>query len=216
MGKLFWKIQAKDDKLWVKDKIKETDAWAAVLQTGRYKTTVVYKELHGYRGHVPLKHMLYQNYAKPRARFIIWLSLLGQLNTKDRLLKHGNVINAGCIFCREEETLHRLLLECHITKQIWRRVLQNIGYDRNPVGWTQERLWLIGETRRKGWHMDMVKIAIAESVYGIWRHCNDVIFNHAHVDPQIWKIITHDIFIRSSFHKSIRNYVNIETMSISP
>lgn len=95
------------------------------------------------------------------------------------------MIDAGCVFCRKEETLNHLVFECQLTNQIWSKVLQNIGYNRNPEGWNQKSLWLIAETKRKGWHRDMLKIAIAESVYGIWRHRNDVILNNAPVDPLI-------------------------------
>lgn len=126
------------------------------------------------------------------------------------------MIDASCVFCSKEETLHHLLFDCHITNQIWSKVLHHIGYNRKPEGWDQKRLWLIAETMKKGWHRDMLKIAIAESVYGIWRYRNDVIFKNAYVDPQIWKMIIQDIIVRSSLHKSNRNHVNIESMSISP
>ncbi|XP_058741051.1 uncharacterized protein LOC131613393 [Vicia villosa] len=198
-----------------RDKIKGINAWATVLKNGKYRTADVYKELRRNKGQVPWKHLMYQNYAKPRARFILWLSLLDRLNTKDMLLKRGSIIDVGCIFCKEMETVHHLFFECQVTNQIWRIVLQHIRYDKSPMGWTQERAWLNIKTKRKGWHGDLLKIAIAESVYGIWRHRNDVIFNQSQVDPHIWKTIVHDVLIRDSFHKSIRNHVNVETMSIS-
>lgn len=189
-------------------------AWADVIQPERYKTTAMYQELRGDRGHVDWYHLFVKNYAKLLARFTLWLSMLGRLVTKDRLLRFGTMVEASCVFCREDETLHHRMFECQWTRKIWQQILLSIGYDRSPLGWNQERHWLIGEVRRKDWRRDMLKIAPAECVYGIWRHHNDVIFNNTHVDAHIWKNITYDIFVRSSIHKIVRNHTNIDTLSI--
>lgn len=116
MGKLFWNILAKDDKLWIKwittyymkqhnvlewqhkncswilanifkcrDKIKKTKAWEDFIQTGRYRTTSIYKGLRRDRGQVEWKHPFHHNHAKPQAKFIMWISMLGRLTTKDML-----------------------------------------------------------------------------------------------------------------------------------
>ncbi|XP_058764072.1 uncharacterized protein LOC131637497 [Vicia villosa] len=160
-----------------RDRIKGTNTWGSALTNGKYNTVEIYNDLRGNREHVTWKYVLHRNFAKPLAKFILWLSLLDRLSIKDRLLKHGSNVDAGCIFCRDMETLHHLFFECQTTNLIWRSVLHHIGYNRNPRGWSQEKIWLNSETRKKGWHRDLLKIAIAECVYGIWRHRNGVIFS---------------------------------------
>ncbi|XP_058776403.1 uncharacterized protein LOC131650721 [Vicia villosa] len=247
MGKLFWNIQAKADKLWVKwvntyylkhadaldwqhkncswilanvfkcrDKIKMTAAWSTCMLTGSYKTASFYDEIRGDRGQVDWNFLLCKNFAKPRARFVLWLSLLGRLSTKDRLRKHGSDIDDKCVFCNKEETLNHLFFECSDTRQTWSKVLCFIGYHRIPLGWNQEMTWAIAETKRKGWRRDLLKIALTECVYGVWRQRNDMVFNHTPSDLHLWKLIVQDICIRSTLHKRIRHHVNLETMSISP
>lgn len=43
--------------------------------------------------------------------------------------------------------------------------------------WTNEKTWLIQEIKKKGWRRLILKIAMTETIYEIWKAMNDMIFS---------------------------------------
>lgn len=52
---------------------------------GQYKTTNMYEDLRGEKQQVDWKKIFFDSYAKPCAIFTLSLTLMGRLNTKDRI-----------------------------------------------------------------------------------------------------------------------------------
>lgn len=164
MGKLFWNIQAKADKLWVKwistYYLKKTSAmdwqsrncsWLiANIFKCKYNTAATYRDIRGDRGHVEWWPVFNRNLAKPRAKFTLWLGMLDRLATKDKLVKFGIVLDPKCAFCNDDETLQHVLFDCKWTGTVWQQVMQQIGYRRQALGWQQEKSWIAAECKRKG------------------------------------------------------------------
>lgn len=44
---------------------------------------------------------------------------------------------------------------------------RDFGLVRNPTSWSNEKHWIIQETKRKSWKK-MLKSVVAETIYGIW------------------------------------------------
>lgn len=137
----------------------------------------MYKELWGEHADVPWKRIFFQNHASPRAKFILWLTLMGRMPTKDRLVKFGFIQDKTCYFCPQDETLKHLLFECSYTKRIWDK--------RSISSWDNEKLWLIHETTKKGWRREIFRISLAKTIHKIWLTRNDVVFNH---NPLVWTL----------------------------
>lgn len=99
-----------------------------------------------------------------------------------------------CEMCKTEvETIDHLLFACSSTKGTWKDVINMLGIDNQPQQWNTEKDWIRTHTRRKGSKAGILKIAIAETIYGIWRYRNVVIFeaniNNTHIARDIIDIV---------------------------
>src|SRR3954468_18069325 len=79
------------------------------------------------------RHLMFGNYARPRAVFILWLVCNGRLATKVRLKKFGLIQDDRCIFCLEKETLSHLFFCCPSLKAVWVKILRWIQVVHNPL-----------------------------------------------------------------------------------
>lgn len=110
-----------------------TVAWADMLRTGKYKTSLIYKELRGDKPPVASKKVFYSNVVRPRAVFILWLLFMGRLSTKDRLTKFGITTDGLCCFCGAMESADHLFFHCSITAPLWSAILTWTGITHTPV-----------------------------------------------------------------------------------
>jgi hypothetical protein len=156
--------------------VMQTRYWDEAIQRGKYKTSTMYKDLRGEKEQVEWKRVFFNNHARPRATFILWLTLMACLPTKDRLARIGVVTDGVCSFCNHAESLEHIFFECNTTQLIWREILSWVGFIRSPSKWSGEKTWLIQETKKKGWRRQILKIAAAETIYAIWRARNVMIF----------------------------------------
>ncbi|XP_058763720.1 uncharacterized protein LOC131637150 [Vicia villosa] len=159
--------------------------------------------------------MFYSNVARPRAKFQLWLLFMGRLATKDRLTRFGVKLEKSCTFCLEDESIDHLFFSCRKTNTIWQTILQWIGYSRTPRQWSEEKRWLIQESNRKGWKRQLLKVALAETIYFLWKARNDHIFNQIDIGSELTSSIKTSIVTRSSLSKHLRGHVNVGNMSIS-
>ena len=73
---------------------------------------------------------VWKNIAPPKVEFMLWLTLLGKLNTRDLLVKKGILSPQAnlCTFCSEQpESIDHLLLHCQVSWQVWCSVAQGLG-----------------------------------------------------------------------------------------
>ena len=67
--------------------------------------------------------------APPKVEFMLWLALLGKLNTREMLVKKGLLEQQAnlCSFCSEQPvTIDDLLLHCSLSWQVWCNVAQGL------------------------------------------------------------------------------------------
>uniref|UniRef100_A0A7C8ZT10 Reverse transcriptase zinc-binding domain-containing protein n=1 Tax=Opuntia streptacantha TaxID=393608 RepID=A0A7C8ZT10_OPUST len=65
---------------------------------------------------------VWKNIAPPKVEFMLWLALLGKLNTRDLLVKNGVLPSHEnmCSFCSQQsEDFNHLLLKCQYSWSIW-------------------------------------------------------------------------------------------------
>ncbi|XP_058734158.1 uncharacterized protein LOC131605877 [Vicia villosa] len=127
----------------------------------------MYTELRGDRAVMNWRKMFYQNYARPRARFILWLTVLGRIPTKDRLARIGIHTDGKCIACDQPETVLHLFFDCNFTQQIWSKLLTWLGYPIQRRNWSNEWHWIIEEAAKKGWKRCLLKMVVAETIYHV-------------------------------------------------
>ncbi|XP_058759873.1 uncharacterized protein LOC131633173 [Vicia villosa] len=117
-----------------------------------------------------------QNPARPCAIVILWLLCHRRLATKSRLCKLGFINISTCSYCGLIETDSHIFFECSEYREIWIAILQWLQIDHSPKQWDDEISWLVNRTKGQGWRAKLLKLAIAEGVYGIWLHRNRLIF----------------------------------------
>ncbi|KHN21002.1 hypothetical protein glysoja_009310, partial [Glycine soja] len=146
--------------------------WDSMLEKNRFGMKEVYKSLCTNTSKVRWRNLFRGNTARPRALMTLWLACHGRLATKNRLKKFGMIEDSKCCFCPAEESINHLFYGCPELKIIWTKVLDWVQIKRVPREWNDELEWLISSTKGKGKRHAILKLAAAETLYGIWRYRN--------------------------------------------
>ncbi|XP_058771367.1 uncharacterized protein LOC131644788 [Vicia villosa] len=207
MMKLLWNIHKKKDNLWVKwiscyylkghdimqveEKVQYLWIFKAILRhrdgavglqnwnsMEHFKTRIVYKHMRSIEEQVPWYRLFCGKNERPRALITLWKACHGKLATRSRLYHFGIVGFQTCCFCVQEETQDHLLFDCSETREIWKHVLLWIGFSHEPRIWTEELLWLNQICKGKSTRASMLKMAVVESVYGVWNYRNSISFGN--------------------------------------
>ncbi|XP_058752915.1 uncharacterized protein LOC131626112 [Vicia villosa] len=174
----------------------------------------MYKVISGDSVKVPRKCLFFQNRASPRANFILWLTSLGRLSTKDRLVRFGLIQDTKCCFCQQMETMQHLFFACDYSSKIWEEMLQWNGYKRTATTWDKEKLWLIKEIAKKGWRREILRIILAETIYHIWYERNEVLFKHTRPSMNISRRIKDRVMNRSLLYRKLIPHVSVRNDSL--
>ena len=73
---------------------------------------------------------VWKNIAPPKVEFMVWLALLGKLNTKELLVRKGIIPPDDnlCSFCSSHiETSDHLLVCCPISWHVWSIIAEGLG-----------------------------------------------------------------------------------------
>ena len=66
----------------------------------------------------------------PKYSFICWLSVFGKLQTRDRLARFMEIVDANCAICsKQEESLQHMFFSCERTKKWKKEILQWLGWN---------------------------------------------------------------------------------------
>ncbi|XP_045822136.1 uncharacterized protein LOC123915020 [Trifolium pratense] len=147
------------------------------------------------------------NVARPRALVTLWLACHERLATRDRLHKYGAMDTTHYCFCNTEETQQHLMFNCNVTKDIWRKVLEWIQVDHNPLGWRQEMDWITQQTKGKGGRAKILKLAFTESVYEVCRYKNATSFGNAILNQHTHDKIIDNIVYRGWTNRKLRTHI---------
>lgn len=152
--------------------------WNKMLQCMKFVMKEIYIPLIDGNIRVPLRFMLKNNIARPRALLAFRLVCHGKFATKERLKWFGLIQEGIWSLCEEvEEMINHLFFDCRIRKNIWTAILTWMEVDHVPKEWSLEKNWAIEYTRKKGWKANILKRALAETINGIWLHRTNIIFS---------------------------------------
>ncbi|XP_058742181.1 uncharacterized protein LOC131614640 [Vicia villosa] len=185
-------LQIKDSFSWIlkgilklKDQVKDMGHWKDMLQKKKFNMKVFYWQFLEQTNNVDWRGMLIGNSARPQAKIVLWLACHGRLATKDWLVKFGMIQEAKCEFCDANETLQHLFFECRGTKFIWQDILQWLHIDHQVNGWMQEHKWAIKICKSNNWRRNFLKVALAETIYVVWKLRNNRVYRKDSVDSDI-------------------------------
>src|SRR4051812_7319374 len=91
---------------------------------------------------------------------------------------------------------------------IWKQVLKWLNVDHQPKSWHEEILWALQyvSCSRKGWRASLMKIALAEVIYGIWHRRNMVVFGHNTQINTVQNIIDNIVY-RGWLYRRTRSHI---------
>ncbi|XP_050918428.1 uncharacterized protein LOC127135839 [Lathyrus oleraceus] len=185
-----------------------------VEQHKRYKAATMYTELCGEKEQVTWRKIFFSNHARPQTLFVLWLALLGRLPTKDKLTRFRIHTDEKCMLCQENENIDHVFFECQTTGAIWTKIMKQLGYNRAPKRWTYEVKWLSCETQKKGWRRQILKIAVAGTMYNIWRARNDMDFSNKKMKDTIKDHITYTTIMRCCLSTKLRAHIDTTNICI--
>ncbi|XP_058740873.1 uncharacterized protein LOC131613201 [Vicia villosa] len=153
------------------------------------------------------KHLMFGNFARPRSVFIFWLACNGRLATKERMKRFGLIQDDRCVFCSQQETIGHLFFCCIRFRNIWERVLNWINITHSPIDWDRELVWTIRNCKGRSWRATLLKSAITEIVYALWKVRNEIVFglrNHiGDIDKEIIDILVYRLWNAKKYRKHL-------------
>ncbi|XP_058742594.1 uncharacterized protein LOC131615108 [Vicia villosa] len=151
--------------------------WDKLLCCTRFNSSQIYNAMIDDGSRVVWRHLFVNNRDRPKAIHTTWLACHGKLGTKDRLYRFGMIHEQRCSMCDDtDENLEHLFFACRVVKSIWSYVLQWLDIQLEPKAWSTEFAWILENIAKKGWRANLLKLAFTETIYGIWRYRNDMIF----------------------------------------
>ncbi|XP_056685776.1 uncharacterized protein [Spinacia oleracea] len=177
---LTWSLR----KIWqYRDVLMQAGGVTQFVHNDKFKISKMYKHLQSGASHVHWKRITCNSKASPKGTFITWLALQNRLPTKDRLISWDIDISGECEFCLvHEEKLTHLFFECQYSKEIWSRVLTQMGMQRTIQTWDDEVRWAAVQSRSTKERAKLCSISFIETVYAVWIQRNSSVFND-HYDP---------------------------------
>lgn len=113
----------------------------------------------------------------PRWSFVLWLAVQQKLNTRDRLLSWGMVVEGGCTFCNiGQESHHHLFFQCPLSFSVWSEVWRRSSIDHIPPSLTNIVAWFVQNVKGTGFKSWVLKTVLAATVYTLWMEWNQRIF----------------------------------------
>ncbi|XP_019263544.1 PREDICTED: uncharacterized protein LOC109241274 [Nicotiana attenuata] len=135
------------------------------------------------------KCLMFQNNARPKAIFTMWLHNHGRLLTKDSLEKWGINMDEICVLCHaEKETREHLFAECSYATRLWNRLSEWAQvHFIVPNTWIQFFQLIIHHSKGKTASAMLIKMLYAEYIHVLWRERNARIFEGANREHEHWQ-----------------------------
>ncbi|CAI8592698.1 unnamed protein product [Vicia faba] len=139
--------------------------WDNMLQNRKFNMKKIYDAMIDDNTRVTWRYLFKNNCARPRANHVAWLIFHGKLGTKNRLSHFGLIKENFSSLCKtDDESIRHLFFECRITNNIWKYILKWQEVNHVPGSWQDELNWVIKFTARNGWRVNMMKLALSETL----------------------------------------------------
>ncbi|XP_039013906.1 uncharacterized protein LOC120143737 [Hibiscus syriacus] len=84
----------------------------------------------------------------PKFSLISWMTILDRLPTKDRLVRFGLTLEAGCVVCGIGlESRDHLFPDCSFARDVWNAIFISCGLRSDLFSWDDRLNWLIDNLR---------------------------------------------------------------------
>ncbi|XP_056685987.1 uncharacterized protein [Spinacia oleracea] len=106
----------------------------------------------------------------------------------DKLLNWKVVATETCLLCGlSGESVEHMFFQCHVSAQLWHKVLNFLHFDREATGFTAKLTWMIKSSKRGVGRHKLLIMFFAESIYSLWLNRDDKLFNHHCKAPDLFR-----------------------------
>ncbi|KAL0287461.1 UNVERIFIED_CONTAM: hypothetical protein Sangu_2690300 [Sesamum angustifolium] len=130
----------------------------------------------------PWKAFIWKAFIPPKYSFILWLGIRERLATRDRLaFLHEDPTCSLCI--NSKESAKHLFFECPFSSYVWSHIRQWFGITRRMSTLLSAVKWLKKGKTGSSVQNKARHLALACTVYSLWRHRNEIIFEGKAPNP---------------------------------
>lgn len=139
--------------------------------------------------------MIWFKHQTRRWAFIQWLSTLGRLATKDRLISWGMQLDPKCSLCLNENESHsHLFFSCGYAQQVWSFILLQNGISSGPMDLVGALSWIRQYRGGNSMVHTVWKLSFAATIYWLWKERNKRVFQLQGLDcSSLQQLIIDDI-----------------------
>ena len=112
-----------------------------------------------------------------------------------------------CCFCEGPESYDHLFFGCSVFGDVWKKVLEWIQVKHHPQEWNEELKWIIRHDKGKGHKAYILKLAVTETVYDIWKYHNAKIFEGTVDNTNIVDYIIDNIVYREWYNNKLKSHI---------
>lgn len=153
--------------------------WDNSMTQQKFTMRTFYNGLIDDGNHATWRNIIWKNKSRPKEAIYLWLACHKRLATKERLTQLGLMHDIIRCLCKKEDgTLDHLFFQCEATEPIWRKILDWLEIRHIPLNGSNELMQATEFTKRKGWRATCLKMALAETLYNIWKMMNNICFKN--------------------------------------
>ncbi|XP_020254183.1 uncharacterized protein LOC109831261 [Asparagus officinalis] len=151
---------------------------ASCIVNSRLQLSELYTSLHPISAPVTWHETVWEKLNYPKHSFILWLAVQDKLQTQDRLMKHGIIQSSICKLCdgSNAENRSHLFFECSMSTYVWNSIMEWLNFKWRCCVWSPLMNWYSFRLRGRGLKQRIKRMALAATVYNIWRERNCRIF----------------------------------------
>lgn len=160
---------------------------------------------------VQWSHFVWFSKAIKKHAFCLWLAIRGALTTQDRIKGWGMSGANRCYLCgSDEETRDHLFFACDLSSSIWRDILRMCLITDGVRTWDDTVIWAANSLKGRSFAICVRRLALAASVYTLWRERNERYHNNNCKDKRALTI-----FIRDQVRLRVASFKTIEDTPVN-
>lgn len=160
---------------------------------GSLSTSMAYNWLRGKEKGKTWMPLIWRSYIPPKFSFILWLSLRGRLYTKNKWIVNQD---RKCSLCKTStETIEHLFFCCTFVRAVWAKVRCWLGINREMTTLLSVIKRIKKDFRGALIKSKVVVIALASTVYFIWKMRNEATFTNKATDVSfVFSTIQYNVY----------------------
>ncbi|KAL7197309.1 hypothetical protein ACSBR2_019905 [Camellia fascicularis] len=152
-------------------------SWS-LAPNGKFTIQSTWHSLRQHFDHVNWSKIIWGPHNIPKVSFVVWMAILGRLNTGDRLKLFGVTQSTECVFCQHPcEDHNHIFFEFPFSERIWACIKGKMNVDWPSIPWNDLVQLIANSVRGKSLGTIITKLAFTYTVYQVWIARNNRVFS---------------------------------------